>query len=184
MRKPTTIALLLLLGFYAIGYYFVYQFMLYQHSFASADQFYPGSTQHAQIAILKIPVYLPYLPQATDEEKTNGSVQIDGIWYRAVSKHLYRDTLYITCVKDLKRMTINQWFHDFLRFSFGNVTGPNNGHQDLYKSFFKEYLADACVCHVYSFQESTFYFPEREKIIATPILEQLTPPPKLSLWAC
>jgi len=181
VRKLTTIILLLLFAFYAAGYYFVYQFMIYQHSFAGIDPAHV--TNQAEIAILKIPVYLPYLPQATHEEKTDGSVQIDGIWYRAVSKHLYNDTLYVKCVKDRERMTLNEWFHDFVRFSFGNNANSNN-HQDLYKSFFKEYISDLTQWHCPNAVVSVLQFAECTPVLSMLELDQLTPPPRFSFQAC
>ncbi|MBX5438703.1 MAG: hypothetical protein IRZ29_04075 [Thermoflavifilum sp.] len=181
MHKLTTIILLCLFAFYAAGYYFVYEWMLYQHSFSAMDDVYPGN--NAEIAILKIPVYLPYLPQETNEEKAEGSVQMDGIWYRAVSKHLYHDTLYVKCVKDRERMTLNEWFHDFMRFSFGNTTNSNN-HQDLYKSFFKEYLSDFSSAHLCNPAEAFIHFAEPSPVTIAPVLDHLTPPPKSLLHVC
>ena len=177
MRKLTTIVFLLLFAFYAAGYYFAYEWMLYQHSFSAADDFNPENNTGS--LVLKIPVYLPYLPQQTHEEKADGSVQVEGIWYRAVSKYLYHDTLYVKCVKDRERMTLNEWFHDFMRFSFGNTTNSNN-HQDLYKSFFKEYISDFARWHLNNMADMPIYFGEFVSTPIAPALDRLTPPPRIS----
>lgn len=63
----------------------------------------------------KVPLLIPYGVDSRSYENVNGEFEKDGEVYRLVKQRMYKDTLYIVCIKDEKTSKINTALDDFVQ---------------------------------------------------------------------
>jgi hypothetical protein len=95
----------------------------------------------SDLLTLKVPLTLPYTSDSQEFERVSGEFEHQGDVYRLYKQKLYRDTLYIVCVKDVSTKKINQALVDYVK-TFADK--PQNSKQSAGKetpTLIKDYLS-------------------------------------------
>lgn len=100
VKRINSAVLILLILLNVLGYYGVFMGLDYQNSRAMLHKLDSGSYNEQDEVTIKIPVAVPYLPDAEGFERVDGRFEHKGEVYRMVKQRYSQDTLYIVCVKD------------------------------------------------------------------------------------
>jgi hypothetical protein len=55
---------------------------------------------------IKVATNLPYYNESTEFQRTDGSIEIDGVEYKYVKKRFYNDSLELMCIPNVSKMKI------------------------------------------------------------------------------
>ncbi|HMI65785.1 MAG TPA: hypothetical protein VK517_07115 [Cyclobacteriaceae bacterium] len=140
MKKFCTIIMLVLFLLNVLGFYGVFLGLQFKYAQEANDQLDAEQYSNADAVTFRIPLTVPYSTDHQDYERVSGEFEHDGEVYRLVKQKLFRDTLYIVCVKDNESKKINQALVDYVKtFSDKPVNAKqHNGKQVL--SFIKDYV--------------------------------------------
>jgi hypothetical protein len=140
LKRFSTIVMLVLFLLNVLGFYGVFVGLQFKYAQEANDQLDAEQYSSADAMTFRIPLTVPYSTDHQDYERINGEFEHDNEVYRLVKQKLFRDTLYIVCVKDSKSKKINQALVDYVKtFSDKPVNAKqHNGKQVL--SFIKDYV--------------------------------------------
>lgn len=79
----------------------------------------------AELIELKVPMNLPYQTNWSAYQRYNGEIEVDGILYKYVKRKVSNDTLYLMCIPNTKKMTLETAKNDFFKMS-NDLTQNNN----------------------------------------------------------
>lgn len=123
-----------------LGFYGVFLGLQFKNAQEANDQLDEELYSGADAMTFRVPLTVPYSTDHQDYERVSGEFEHDGDVYRLVKQKLFRDTLYIVCVKDINSKKINQALVDYVKtFTDKPVNAKQqNGKQVL--SFMKDYV--------------------------------------------
>jgi hypothetical protein len=86
----------------------------------------------------QIPLSVPYGVDSKNYEPVSGEFEKDGVVYRLVKQRLYKDILYIVCIRDEQTSKINNALADFVQ----SFAGQDDDSQQKTASpgFIKDYV--------------------------------------------
>ncbi|MEO7991491.1 MAG: hypothetical protein ABI663_18205 [Chryseolinea sp.] len=138
MKRITSILLLLVFLFNAIGYYgliFILRHQLNREFTKKLDaEEYPGS----ETMIVKIPYTLPYQVNFDGYERVDGEFECEGELYKLVKQKWVNDTLFIVLIKDSHQTKLNKSLAAFVKAS--NDTPIPKSTSKLIEHLEKHYL--------------------------------------------
>jgi hypothetical protein len=88
---------------------------------------------------IKIPLAIPYLPDAADFARVNGKFEHDGQVYRKVSQRYSQDTLHVVCVKDHTGTRIGHALKSYVK-TFSDKPADSRHTPKVSLTFIKEYF--------------------------------------------
>ena len=138
MRRPLSIALIALIVFNTIGYYGFLLGLQYHNERKLLESFDSENGKVSETISIKIPIAIPYATDSKEYERVEGVFEHKGEFLRLVKQRLYRDTLEIVCIRDVKHKAINQAFVNFAS-SFADQPGDTPASKTI--QFIKEYLS-------------------------------------------
>ncbi len=128
--------LLNVLGFY--GIFVGLQFKYAEKANQNLDEDrYSG----ADVLTFQIPLTVPYYSGTQDYERVNGEFEHEGEVYRLLKQKLYRDTLYIVCVKDRESKKINQALTDYVKTFTDKPVNAKQQNTKQLQAFSKDYFS-------------------------------------------
>ena len=139
MKNLTSILLVLLLLFNAMGFYTIFISMEYKHEARLLQSFDDDNYDLSNVITIKIPVAIPYAANQENFERLNGEFNYEGYSYRMVKQKYSMDTLHIVCVRDVEGQQINQALGDYVKNLAGNAPA-SKGNGKIIFTFLKDYF--------------------------------------------
>jgi hypothetical protein len=140
MKRAVTLTILILFLLNAVGLYGI--LLGLQFKFASEVNRQLDEDQYSSLEAItfSVPMTLPYASNEQDFHRVTGEFVYQGEVYRLVKQKLYKDTLYIVCVKDTKSKKINKALADYVKtFTDRPFSNKQQGTKLIY-SISKDYL--------------------------------------------
>ncbi len=122
-----------------LGYYGVFLGLKYRNDHVKIRQLDAGNYSEAEAVMFKIPIAIPYAPDADDFERVDGQFVHEGHYYRMIKKKLAKDTLYVVCVKDTEQKRIHEALSDYVK-TFTDQPGTGHPSGKAVVAFIKDYL--------------------------------------------
>src|SRR5882762_9317018 len=108
MKRVAIFAILILFLLNAVGLYGILLGLQFRFASEVNKQLDEDQYSASEAITFHVPITLPYSSDEQDLHRLTGEFEHQGEVYRLVKQKLYRDTLYIVCVKDTKSKKINQ----------------------------------------------------------------------------
>lgn len=179
MKRAISILLLFLTGLNTIGYYGILLLTKRELARQIVEKIDENASEMNGNLILKIPVPLPYLIDSEEYERAEGEINYEGEVYRFIKRRLYRDTLYIVCVRDARGTAVENLISEYSK-TFSNETQEQSPVQKLFGTIVKFYvLRDPAVISGHSGWEQSQSFTDRVEIYHFNALENIFHPPRL-----
>ncbi len=117
MRKIAAALLLLMLLFNWIGYSFVSDYLQYNSNVNLEKQLDANLYNEDDLIELKLAINLPYQNNWADYERYDGEVEFEGIIYKYVKRKVFNDTLYLKCLPNTNKMSLNAAKNDYFKMT-------------------------------------------------------------------
>lgn len=137
MKKFTAIFFLILFAFNWFGYRLVYDYLQQKSNENLEALFDQNLYDESELVELKIAVNVPYQTSRADFERCDGEINVDGILYKYVKRKLSNDTLYLMCLKNTDKMTLEKAKNKIYKLTNDLGQNDQNGKTDHYKSVTK-----------------------------------------------
>lgn len=123
----------------AVGLYCIFVGLQFKYAQEANEKLDDDQYSNEAALTFKIPLSVPYSVDQPNFERVTGEFEHQGDVYRLVKQKLYRDTLYIVCVKDANSKQINQALSDYVKTFADQPVNPNPTGK-LIQSLIKDYL--------------------------------------------
>ncbi|MBL0740768.1 hypothetical protein [Chryseolinea lacunae] len=127
MTRLFSILFSILVFVHVIGYYGLFLGMAYQNDREMLEKLDAEDYDPSETILIKVPIAIPYVADASRFERVDGSFERDGEFYRLVKQRYSRDTLFLVCVKDQQRKTIEDSWVSFVKTFNGKPTERSAG---------------------------------------------------------
>jgi hypothetical protein len=125
-----------------MGYYGVFLGLQYKNDKDMIQKLDAENYSDAETVTIKIPISIPYAMDSKDFERVDGKFEHNGEFYRLVKQKLFRDTLYVVCVKDLQNKRIDDAMTSFVK-TFTDKPADQHSNSKIVISFIKDYIPQA-----------------------------------------
>lgn len=93
---------------------------------------------------IKVATHLPYYNYSKEFQRTDGSIEIDGVEYKYVKKRFYNDSLELMCIPNTSKMKITDAQHAYAKLTndfqeLGNNKKKSQQHSNSVKPIGTEY---------------------------------------------
>lgn len=88
----------------------------------------------------KVPIAIPYASDMTEYERVDGEFRHEGNVYHLMKQRLFKDTLYIVCVKDTRAQKIDKALEDYVK-TFSDKPSSEKGGIKTLDVFSKDFLS-------------------------------------------
>ncbi|MBL7857220.1 MAG: hypothetical protein JNM57_05985 [Cyclobacteriaceae bacterium] len=141
MRQLFSISLVLLLLLNVLGYYAFFEGLHYQNKQRIMQRLDVADYNVDEALTFKIPITIPYATDSKDFERVDGEFEYNGEFFHMVKQRLYKDTLFIVCVKDNTTKQINQALTDYVK-TFSDKPVDAKSSSSVMNSFIKDYVGN------------------------------------------
>jgi hypothetical protein len=90
----------------------------------------------------KVPISIPYASDMTEYARVDGEFQQDGQVYRLVKQKLFKDTLYVVCVKDVRTQKIDRALEDYVK-TFSDKPASEKSSTKSVITFSKDFISQS-----------------------------------------
>ena len=132
VKKIASFILLCLLAFNWFGYRLVVNYIQHQEDYVLEAKLNNNIYDESQLIELKFPINLAYQNTRADYERCDGQVEYRGTYYKYVKRKIANDTLYLKCIRNSGRSTLEMAKNDFFKNS-NDISQPS-GKQDHSKT--------------------------------------------------
>lgn len=139
MRRKLSILLLFCFSFYHFGYYFLYFSYKYKIESDWAADIYTDQ-EFKKEHLIKIPLYIPYMPDQEGFHHTNASFEKNGKTYRIVKQRYASDTLQVVYVPDVALYKLDLAIKGWITALTDGVSQEASKGKILPKTFIKDYI--------------------------------------------
>lgn len=146
VKRLFSIVFSILILIHVIGYYGLFWGLTYQHEQAMIEMLDAGEYTPSETILIKIPIAIPYMADASRFERVDGTFEREGEFYRLVKQRYSRDTLFMVCVKDQQRKSIQETLASFVKTFTGKPTNAHGGSKIL-PTLIKDYVAQTFTIH-------------------------------------
>jgi len=140
VKRIITICLLFVFLLNALGFYGILVGLRWQNSREVNERLEADNYSEAEARTFKIPLTIPYGADSRDYERVEGEFAYEGETFRLVKQRMYRDTLYLVCVKDIKAKEINQALSDYVKTFTDKPVSPKQSLKISF-DFSKDFLS-------------------------------------------
>ncbi|AYB29675.1 hypothetical protein [Chryseolinea soli] len=147
MKRLFSIVFSILILIHVIGYYGLFWGLTYQHERAMIEMLDAGEYTPSETILIKIPIAIPYMADASRFERVDGTFERGGEFYRLVKQRYSRDTLFMVCVKDQQRKSIQETLASFVKTFTGKPTNTQHGSSKILPTLIKDYVAQTFAIH-------------------------------------
>ncbi|KAA9038178.1 hypothetical protein FW778_15625 [Ginsengibacter hankyongi] len=187
LKKTTALFFITLFLFNLFGYRFVFTYMQQKVSDQLEVKLDKSLYSDADLIELKVPMNLPYQTNWSAYQRYNGEIEMDGIMYKYVKRKVSNDTLYLMCIPNTKKMTLETAKNDFFKMSNDLTQNNNSKKSDNSKTIsFKilqgEYDQYSFALHtVNPYENNMNSWPavDSESLISSPHVSPEQPPDQL-----
>ena len=122
-----------------LGFYGVFLGLQFKYAQEANQNFDEERYSGMDLMTLKVPLTVPYYADSKEYERVSGEFEHNGDVYRLVKQKLFRDTLYIVCIRDVQSKNINQALDSYVKTFTDKPVNSKQGAKQL-MSFSKDYL--------------------------------------------
>jgi hypothetical protein len=140
VKRVITICLLFVFLLNALGFYGVFVGWQWKNSRDFNTRLEADNYLEQETRTFKVPLTLPYGVDSRDYERVQGEFTYEGEMFRLVKQRMYRDTLYLVCVKDVKSTEINQALADYVK-TFTDKPESSKNAVKITFDFSKDFLS-------------------------------------------
>ena len=117
MKKVAALFFITLFLFNLFGYRLVVEYMQHKASEQLEARLDRNLYDESQLIELKIPMNLPYQTNWSAYQRYDGEIEVEGIMYKYVKRKVANDTLYLMCIPNTKKMSLETAKNDFFKLS-------------------------------------------------------------------
>ena len=117
MKKAAALFFITLFLFNLFGYRLVVQYMQQKASSQLEAKLDKNLYDESRLIELKVPINLPYQTNWSAYQRFDGEIEVDGIMYKYVKRKVANDTLYLMCIPNTKKMSLETAKNDFFKLS-------------------------------------------------------------------
>ncbi len=140
MKKVITLSVLVLFLLNVVGLYGILIGLRFKFASEANKELDEDRYPSSAAITFQVPLSIPYALDEQDYQRVTGEFENDGEVYRLVKQRLYRDTLYIVCVKDTNSKKINQALVDYVKTFTDRPFNPKAQGGKLIYSLIKDFL--------------------------------------------
>lgn len=133
MKKSVSWSLAFLLILNVFGYYLFFVTLQYSNEIAMTRLLDADSYDEQEALTIRLPLTVPYMADDETFRRVEGKFWHDGQFYRLVKQKYAQDTLTVICVRDHKKVRIQEVISKFVK-SFTDT--PVNSHASSKLAFF------------------------------------------------
>jgi hypothetical protein len=126
-RKYFSVLFLFLMGLNTVGYYSFLVMVRNQLTYRVTEKLQSGFNEPGAQLIIKMPLSLPYGADSHEYEPIRGAISFEGTDYQLVKQRLYKDTLYVVCIRDYKTTEASNKIKDFSKSFAGESKQQGSG---------------------------------------------------------
>jgi len=115
MKRVAILIILIVFLLNAVGFYGILLGLQFKFASEVNKQLDEDQYTTSDAITFRVPMAIPYSIEEQDFHRVTGEFEHQGEVYRLVKQKLYKDTLYIVCVKDTKSKKINQALADYVK---------------------------------------------------------------------
>lgn len=129
MKKITALFLLIIFSFNWFAYQFVIDYSQLKNNLDLEELFDRELYDESQLVEMKIAINLPYQTSRPAYERVDGEIELEGILYKYVKRKVSNDTLFLMCIPNTHKMTLETVKNDFFKRTIvpDKSTPSNNG---------------------------------------------------------
>lgn len=177
LKKIVSITLLLAFLLHTVGYYILLWGMQYQAHHEMKLRLDADNYADNETIVIKIPLTLPYDVFGKEYERSQGSFEYQGEYFKLVKQRLENDTLYTICIRDQKEKRIHTTLTGFIKL-FNDVPAVS---KKILAFFAKDYNASHTIIMDHWQSHTLMALPKAAITLRNTSLPVRTPPPDLSL---
>lgn len=184
MRKTAAILLLMLFVFNTIGYKLWFTIAMQKADNKLEASLNNNDYNQQDLFTLTIPINLPYQNIATDFERIDGEITVNGETYKYVQRKVANDTLFLQCIRHSEKMDLQQKSNDYFG-KVNDVAGKNDANKmpgkssSLVKFSFSDFTNDIAAWKCSSFEPISTVYPAKPFINSGSLhLQKLIKPPQ------
>jgi hypothetical protein len=141
VKRAFATGMLALILLNSLGYYGIFVGIKVKNTREVQGSFDREDYSGNEALTFAVPLTVPYYTSPTAEyERVDGEFERNGEVYRLVKQKLYRDTLYVVCVKDDQEKKINQDMTDYVKTFSDKPTDSKHQSNKLFQCFSKEFV--------------------------------------------
>ncbi len=118
LKRFCAILLLFIFLFNLYGYKFVIDYLQNRQETKLELQLDNEEYNNEDLISFKLPVNLPYYTNSQNYERTNGSIEINGIEYKYVKKRIYKDSIELLCISSSIKKYFQNAKDEFFQLCF------------------------------------------------------------------
>jgi hypothetical protein len=182
VKKLAAAILIFLLLFNWFGYNLVVNYLQHRsdtHLEALLDD---DQYNDAELIELKIPTHMPYQTSWASFERYDGEVELNGTLYKYVKRKVCNDTLYLLCIPNTQKMSLETARNDFFKNTNdlqNNDSKSGNSKSFAFKNVLSDYDAHAFEFRLKNSESPSSSFPlfyHVNKLISSPHISPEQPP--------
>jgi hypothetical protein len=127
VRKYFSILFLFLMGLNTVGYYSFLVMVRNQLTSRVTERLQSGFNEPGAQMIIKMPLSIPYGADSHEYEPIHGAISFEGTVYQLVKQRLYKDTLYVVCIRDYETTEASNQIKDFSKSFAGESKQQSSG---------------------------------------------------------
>jgi hypothetical protein len=144
LKKLAAILLATIFLFNWFGYLLLTSYMENKADVQLEAQLDVKNYNEQDLISIKVATNLPYYNESKEFQRTDGSIEIDGVEYKYVKKRFYNDSLELMCIPNTSKMKINNARHEYAKLAndfqeLGNKKKQNPNHSSSVKPIGTEY---------------------------------------------
>ncbi len=141
MKRTFSITFLAVFLLNVFGYYGIFMGLRIQMAGQVRDNFSKNIYALSDEMTFKVPIAIPYASDMLEYQSVDGEFEHQGNIYRLVKQKLFKDTLYIVCVKDTRTQKINKALEDYVKTFSDKPASEKSGSKTL-PTFSKDYISE------------------------------------------
>jgi len=128
------------MGLNTVGYYSFLVMVRNQLTSRVTEKLQSGFNEPGAQMIIKMPLSIPYGADSHEYEPIHGAISFEGTDYQLIKQRLYKDTLYVVCIRDYKTTEASNQIKDFSK-SFASESKQQSSGIKLVISSAKYYFS-------------------------------------------
>jgi hypothetical protein len=141
MKRAFSITFLAVFLLNVFGYYGIFMGLRNQMAGQMRENLNESNYALSDEITFKVPIAIPYASDMTEFQRVDGEFEHDGSTYRLVKQKLFKDTLYIVCVKDTHIQKIDKALEDYVK-TFSDKPSSEKGGSKTLLTFSKDFISE------------------------------------------
>jgi hypothetical protein len=142
MKRIVSIAFLTAFLLNVLGYYGIFMGLRHKMVGQIKENLNESNYALSDEITFKVPMALPYASDMKEYERVDGEFKHEQNTYRLVKQKLFKDTLYIVCVKDSHLQKIDKALEDYVKTFSDKPSSEKSGTKTIL-TFSKDFISQS-----------------------------------------